>query len=101
MTVPLRWSGELAELEAEDLQGKHEAGFASSMEQKRAAMKVAILRRKCSMVQRLIVGEVEATTRELKRFEWFLACGTADEKACAKAMIARAKARLEALQARN
>lgn len=97
--LDLKGELEVAEMEAEDQQVKHEAGVVSSIETKRSAMKVATLQRKYTMVQRLIDGEVEATKREIKRFEWFLACGNADEKACAEAQIARAKARLEALHA--
>ncbi len=96
--LDLKGDLEVAEMEAIDLKAKHEAGVATSIEHKRAAMKVATLQRKFTMVQRLIAGEVEATEREMKTYTYYLHCGTAAEKACAEAMLARAKARLDALQ---
>ncbi|MBL8756033.1 MAG: hypothetical protein JNK15_22250, partial [Planctomycetes bacterium] len=93
--LDLKGDLELAEMEAAEAKEQHEAGVVSGLDNKRVQLKFATLQRKYAAVRVLVRGEIEATQQEIE-----VLAALRDQTGSA-AQLARAKARLEALQAAN
>jgi beta-lactamase regulating signal transducer with metallopeptidase domain len=93
--IDLKSDLELAELEAAEAKAHHEAGVTTALERKRLQMKAAALQRKYAAVRVLVRGEIEATQQEIEAMQAEHEAGRGPAN---HAQVARAKARLEALQ---